>query len=130
MGKGSIKSPLSLGNFALDTAQTDTAPLLFISEVHVDGQLADRTFSWINYEFDRGCLFRLPRTTLAMKADKNGAVVVTNTGKLPAVGVCVGRPGHLHTFNASENYLWLDPGEQRAIRVDALKGLSVGAWNA
>ena len=65
-----------------------------------------------------------------MKVDKSGAVVVTNTGKLPAVGVCVGRPGHLDTFTASENYLWLDAGERHTIRVNALEGLSVGAWNA
>ena len=130
-GNGSIKSPHKLGRFVLDTAQTDTAPLLFVSEVRVGGQLADRTFYWINYEFDRGCLFRLPRTTLSMKVEKNnGAVVVTNTGKLPAVGVNVGRPGHLDTFTASQNYLWLDPGERQMIRVDALDGLSVAAWNA
>ena len=129
-GRGSIRSPLNLGRFELDTARTDNAPLFFVSEVHVDGQPADRTFYWINYEFDRGCLFRLPRTTLSMTLDKsNGAVVVTNTGTLPAVGVNVGRPGHLDTFTASENYLWLDAGERRTIRVDTLDGLSVGAWN-
>ena len=61
---------------------------------------------------------------------ENGAAVVTNTGKLPAVGVNVGREGHLDTFTASENYLWLDAGEQRTIRVNTLDGLSVGAWNA
>ena len=129
-GRGSIKSPLHLGRFQLNFTQTDSAPLLFVSEVHADGQPADRTFYWINYEFDKGCLFRLPRTTVAMTVEENGAVVVTNAGKLPAVGVCVGRPGHLDTFTASENYIWLDAGERHTIRVNEQEGLSVGAWNA
>ena len=130
-GTGDIQSPLYLGQFTLDYTQTDSAPLLFVSEVHLDGQLADRTFYWVNHEFEKGCLFRLPRTTLSLTpVKKNGAVVVTNTGTLPAVGVNVGRPGHLDSFTASENYLWLDAGERRAIRVNTLDGLSVGAWNA
>jgi len=129
-GRGSIKNPLHLGQFTLNTEQTDTAPLLFVSEIQVQGQLANRTFYWINHEFDRGCLFRLPRTTLALKKHKDGTVVVTNTGKLPAVGAFVARPGHLDTFTASENYLWLDAGEKHTIRVDTLEGLSVAAWNA
>ena len=129
-GRGSIKNPIHLGQFTLNTEQTDTAPLLFVSEIQVQGQLANRTFYWINHEFDRGCLFSLPRTTLALKKHKDGTVVLTNTGKLPAVGAFVVRPGHLDTFTASENYLWLDAGEKHTIRVDTLEGLSVAAWNA
>jgi beta-mannosidase len=128
-GQGSIKTPHIVGRFELDTAQTDTTPLLFVSEVHVDGVLAGRTFYWLNYEFDKGCLFRLPRTTLAMEV-KEGAVTVQNTGALPAVGVHVDRPGHLDTFTASENYLWVDAGETRVINVNNTDGLVAAAWNA
>ena len=128
-GRDSIKSPLTVGQFELDTAQTDTAPLLFVTEVHVDGQLADRTFYWVNYEFDKGCLFRLPRTTVALTVE-NGAAVVRNTGALPAVGVHVDRPGHLDTFTVSDNYFWLDAGETRTVRVNSTDGLTAAAWNA
>jgi beta-mannosidase len=127
-GQGSITSPQTVGRFELNTEQTNTTPLLFVSEVRVDGQLTDRTFYWINYEFDKGCLFRLPRTTLAL-AVKDGTAVVTNTGALPAVGVHVDRPGHLDTFTASENYFWLDVGESRTVRVNSTDGLTVAAWN-
>ena len=129
-GTGSIQSPLYLGQFVLDYTQTDSAPLLFVSEVHLDGQLVDRTFYWVNYEFDKGCLFRLPRTTVAMTVESDGTVVVTNTGKLPAVGVSVERPGHQDSFTVSENYLWLDAGEKRTLKVNAQESLSVSAWNA
>ena len=128
-GRGSIKSPLTVGRFELDTTQTDTTPLLFVSEVHVDGQLADRTFYWINHELDKGCLFRLPRTRVALTVE-DGAAVVTNTGALPAVGVHVDRPGHLDTFTASDNYFWLDAGETRTVRVNSTAGLAAAAWNA
>jgi beta-mannosidase len=127
-GKGSIRSPHRVGKFELNTAQTDTTPLLIVSEVRANGVLINRTFYWLNYEFDKGCLFRLPRTTLALTV-KNGQAVVTNTGTLPAVGAHVDRPGHLDTFTASDNYFWLDAGEKRVISVNTSEGLTVAAWN-
>jgi beta-mannosidase len=128
-GKGSIQSPLQVGRFELDTEQTDTLPLLVVSEVCLEGELVDRTFYWVNYDADRGCLFRLPRATLAMTV-KDGRVAVTNTGTIPAVGVHVDQPGHLDTFTASDNYFWLDAGETRLITTSTVSGLTVGAWNA
>jgi beta-mannosidase len=52
-----------------------------------------------------------------------------NTGSLPAVGVHVGRPGHADTFFADENYLWLEPGETKSVKVSDTKGLVLNAWN-
>jgi beta-mannosidase len=128
-GRGSIASPRMVGRFELDTEQTDTAPLLIVSEVKTDGELADRTFCWINYEFDKGCLFRLSRTTLALQVEA-GRVRLTNTGALPAVAAEVRRPGHLDTFTASDNCLWLDPGQSVWVTVNSTEGLTAGAWNA
>jgi beta-mannosidase len=128
-GSDSIVSPLKLGWFMLRHEQTETAPLFHVAEVLCDGQLVDRTYYWINYEFDRGCLFRLPSTTLAMRLS-GLTVCVTNTGALPAVGVHVDRPGHLDTFTASDNYFWLNPGESKDITVNSAEGLVVSAWNA
>lgn len=39
------------------------------------------------------------------------------------------RPGHLDTFTAAENYLWLEPGETGRIPVNTTEGLTVEAWN-
>ena len=128
-GKGPIGSPLQAGRFQLDIDQTDTVPLLVVAEVLKDGALADRTFYWVNYEPTRGCLFRLPRTTVDLQVG-GGAVTVRNTGGLPAVGVHVERPGHAHTFRASDNYFWLDVGESQSVEVSDTVGLVVRAWNA
>ena len=128
-GAGSIASPHNLGYFMLRHEQTETAPLFHVAEIIRDGILFDRTYYWINYEFDRGCLFRLPSTTLSMRISGNNACV-TNTGALPAVGVHVDRPGHLDTFTASDNYFWLNQGESKEITVNAVEGLVVSAWNS
>ena len=56
--------------------------------------------------------------------------MVKNEGPLPAVGVVVSQPGHLDTFLADDNYVWLDAGEDWNLTVNDTKGLSIGAWNA
>ena len=128
-GSGAITAPHKLGEFALEAAQTDTAPLLVVAEVRKNGALADRTFYFVNYEAVKGSLFKLPRTTLALEA-KDGRAVVTNKGPVPAVGAAVLQPGHLDTFTADDNYFWLDPGESNSVRVNSTDGLKVEAWNA
>jgi beta-mannosidase len=128
-GTGPIAAPHPLGEFALTAEQTATTPLFIVAEVKKDGALADRTFYFVNYEAVKDSLFNLPRTTLALKAG-SGTAVVTNTGSLPAVAVTVQRPGHLDTFTAGENFLWLEPGETKRIPVSESSGLSAEAWNA
>ena len=128
-GSGSIKSPQEVGHFRLAFEQTETAPLFVVSEVLLNGRPADRTFYWLNYEFDKGCLFRLPQTRLNMRVNGN-EVVVKNEGELPAAAVNVARPGHLDSFRASDNFFWLDAGEEHAIAVNEPDGLTVEAWNA
>jgi beta-mannosidase len=56
-------------------------------------------------------------------------VILRNTGSLPAVGVNIRRPGHQDTFTASDNFLWLEPGESQAIRVNTTEGLKLEGWN-
>jgi hypothetical protein len=79
-----------------------------MTEVKTCGKLADRTFCFANFEALKDCLFQLPRTELSLEA-KEGALVVSNRGKVPAVAVNVSRPGHADTFRASDNFFWLDP---------------------
>jgi beta-mannosidase len=128
-GSGSVRSPQKVGHFRLAFEQTETAPLFVVSEVLLNGRPADRTFYWLNYEFDKGCLFRLPQTRLGMRVNGN-EVVVKNEGELPAAAVNVARPGHLDSFRASDNFFWLDAGEEHTIAVNEPDGLTVEAWNA
>lgn len=128
-GKEKIESPKRLGNFELSFEQTDTVPLLLVTEVIKNEVLADRTFYWVNYEPVKGCLFTLPHTTLNMKVQGN-SVTVTNTGSLPAVAVHITRPGHLDTFRISDNYFWLDAGESYTVQVSDNNDLKVQAWNS
>jgi beta-mannosidase len=127
-GSGSITAPHRLGEFALTAEQTDTTPLFVVAEVKKNGALADRTFYFVNYEAVKDSLFKLPRTTLDLKIEP-GVAIITNTGPLPAVAVAVQRPGHLDTFTAGENELWLEPGETKHIPVSDTEGLTVEAWN-
>jgi beta-mannosidase len=128
-GKGSIESPVRLGDLSLTFEQTDASPLFITVGVLRKGELFDRTFYWTNYEARKGCLFTLPRTALSLSVS-GGRASVINTGSLPAVAVNISRPGHLDSFTVSDNYFWLDPGEERTVSVSSTEGLTVGAWNA
>ena len=128
-GQSVVASPHRLGTLKLSGEQTATAPLFVVAEVRRGGRLADRTFYFVNYESPTGCLFTLPNTTLAVTTG-DGVAKVTNTGRVPAVGVSILRPGHLDTFVPEDNYFWLAPGESRAVKVSDTDGLTVGAWNA
>ncbi|MCY4537067.1 MAG: beta-mannosidase [Chloroflexi bacterium] len=128
-GRDRVTSPHALGEFSLSYEQTDTVPLFVVAEVWKDDALADRTFYFVNYEPVKGSLFKLPQSDLRLEADGREAIV-SNTGSLPAVAVHVSRPGHLDTFEVSDNYFWLDAGESATLEVNSAKGLTVGAWNA
>jgi beta-mannosidase len=130
-GTGSIADPLELGKLKLTAEQTRTSPLLVTSEVRVGDQLAHRNLYFINYEADKGCLFRLPRASLRWTLDKEAAsVTISNDGDLPAVGVQVKCPGHLHEFTVSDNYFWLNPGESANVKINRTDGITVDAWNS
>jgi beta-mannosidase len=128
-GQGSVGTKKRLGAITVPWQKTEVAPLLVVSEVVKDGQLAFRTFYWLNCDFRRGCLFDLPQTTLSLKVAGKTATV-TNTGKLPAVAAHVDRPNHLDTFRIDDNYFWLDPGESRTLAVNESVNLTAAAWNA
>ncbi|MFC2091036.1 glycoside hydrolase family 2 protein, partial [Bacteroidota bacterium] len=121
-GYGSIASPQYLGSFYLSFEETETSPLLIVSEVRKNDELEARNFYWTNYEYEKECLFGLPETQLELNVLTATEVVIKNTGSLPAVAVNVSRPGHLDTFTISDNYFWLDAGEEKIVRVNATDG--------
>ncbi|HEY4207085.1 MAG TPA: glycoside hydrolase family 2 protein, partial [Puia sp.] len=60
-----------------------------------------------------------------------------NTGRIPAFMVELDITGVKRAFYASDDYLWLAPGESKEISLNVLwrekqqnAHLSVGAWNA
>jgi beta-mannosidase len=127
-GKGSINCVKLLGEFSMDASQTKSAPLFMVLDVKRNGTLIQRNYNFTNFENEKDCLFNLPRTTVAVKTDGN-IVSVKNTGRLPAVGVNITRPGHLDSFTASDNFIWLDPGESQTIRISHPDGVAIDAWN-
>jgi beta-mannosidase len=131
-GIGSIASPLAVGSVTLTADQTRSVPLLVTVEVRVDGTLADRTFYFLNYEQAAGCLFRLPRTSLAWTIDHiSGHIAVSNrSDSVPAVAVRISKSGCLDQMRLSDNYFWLEPGETHMVLSSILDGIEVDAWNA
>ena len=109
--------------------ETDTIPLLIVSEVIKNEMITIRTFYWLNYEYMKGCLFRLPQTRLSFEVCED-RIMITNTGFLPAVAVNVSRPGHLNTFTVSDNFFWLESGERKTLQENSTDGIAVSAWNA
>jgi len=121
-------SPLYLGDFRLSAEETDSTPLFITAEVWKQCNLIHRTFYWFNYEARRGSLFSLPSTTLCCRFSSTQATI-TNLGKIPAVGVEVFRPEHSHTFTVSDNFFWLEPGENKCVHMSDYEGVKVKGWN-
>jgi len=130
IGSGTEGPVKHVGEFSLHPTQTQSVPLLMVVEVWKDGVRADRTFYWLNFEAEPGCLFSLPSTNLEIRARDSGTVTVTNTGSRPAVGVVIEKAGEADTFYASDGYFWLDPGESCNVEVDRTDGVSARALNA
>ena len=127
-GSGPINRAAKLGEFTITPEQAQAAPLMVVAEVRKNGTLADRTFYWTNFHAVKDSLFNLPTTEVSMKIT-DGAASLKNTGKIPAVGVNVSRPGHADTFLAEENYFWIDPGETKTVNVSDARGLVLDGWN-
>jgi beta-mannosidase len=127
-GSGSIDRTRKVGTFHLSAEQTNTEPLFIVVDARVNGELAHRSYYWLNFEQKKDCLFELRQTALSLKADGN-TVTLTNTGAVPAVAATLQRPGHSDTFTANRNFLWIDPGESATVDVNDARGLDARAWN-
>jgi beta-mannosidase len=128
-GSGTIERVKLLSDFSLDAEQTKHAPLFFVLDVLVEGSLAQRNYNFINFETKKDCLFQLPKTSVTMQTRGENQITLTNTGNVPAVAVNIRRPGHQDTFTAADNYIWLEPGESKTIKVNVTQGLSLKGWN-
>ena len=129
-GSGAPGQVAQLGELALDSDQTWSCPLFITADVSTEDGLRDRVFYWLNYAAIQGSLFDRPRTRLAIRADGEHSVAISNFGDKPAVGVHFDCPDISHHFSCADSYFWLDAGEERRIEVSQLDGVGVAAWNA
>lgn len=124
-GSGSVDRVKEVGNFRLEAEQTDATPLIITVDLLLNGQLYNRSYTYMNYEARQGSLFYLPRTHLTWSVSGD-SVTVTNTGKLPAVSVYF-QVGDTASFVCEDNYFFLAAGESATIRVNdasAIRGVS------
>lgn len=129
-GSGEQGQVARLGSFALDTDQTWSCPLFITAEISTANGLQDSVFYWLNYQAIQGSLFDRPATRLAIRADGDDAVTISNIGELPALGAHFDCPAISHRFSCADSYFWLAPGEERRIAVSQLEGVGAAAWNA
>jgi len=128
-GDGSVMHAKKLGDFYVGDEIAASAPLLISIELFVDGERERGTFYWLNYRSVPGSLFMLPKAEVRLEK-KNGAAVITNIGRVPAVGVHFECVKISDSFVCADNYIWLEPGETRTIAVNRDDYDGVQAWNA
>lgn len=128
-GHGSVASVNKLGYFYLTEEQTEHTPLLILTEIVCGSDICYRSFYWLNYRDKTGCLFSLPRTTLAFHISGQ-ELQIKNTGSTLAVGVTIACPDNDTAFLKEDNLFCLYPGEMSTLSVSHSEGVQVGAWNA
>lgn len=127
-GNGDEKTVNQLGTFDLSDSETNARLLLFVSEIVSNKEILFRTFYFMNFEVDKGNLFKLPQTSLKTQRTDSG-ITITNTGDRPAVGVTVKSPGNEHKLTVSQNYFWLNPQESKTVTVNITENIEVDCWN-
>lgn len=115
-GSGSVKAVGKAGDFTLTAEQTAHTPLSITVDLCVEGQYVNRTFVYFNYEYESGCLFYLPRTSLSYSVSGN-TVTIKNTGDLPALSVEL-QTSDSAKFVTSDNFFWLNAGETVTLTVN------------
>jgi beta-mannosidase len=116
------------GELVVPADKAASAPLLLVVEVQSEGKTLDRTFYFMNYQKQKGCLFNLPKTQLTT-TPIDGGLRIANTGSVPAVAVHFECPEISDKFTAEDAYFWLNPGETRDIKTSSTVGVTVKAWN-
>lgn len=120
----------NVGELVVPAGGAASSPLLVTADVRERGSLIHRSWWWLNFAAKPGCLFRLPRTVLAVRR-MPGAIAVRNAGSVPAVGVHWDAPAISDRFMPSNGLFWLEPGEETVVSFTGPDApLRVKAWNA
>jgi beta-mannosidase len=116
---GELKAgtPLYLGDFSLSSAETSSSPLFFVCTIIRNGQRLGRSFYFENCSAVQGSLFQLPPASLVLTQADGCGLNVRNNGSVPAVGVWLSVPNLAHSTTFSDNFLWLNPGEEEAVKL-------------
>ena len=116
-----------VGVFKLDSVQKEAVRLIEV-RLFKEGVFADSLVYFQNYKKDTGCYKRLPQTRVEVTSGR-GKARVKNTGEVAAVGVFIECVKRAADFYASDNFLILQPGEEREVDVNFSDGLTVRGLN-
>lgn len=127
--KNSALQTSKLGTFDLTTEQTKNTPLLICVSTYVDGKQEAKTFYWLNFEKNNGCLFNLPKGVLSATVKNQREIVLKNDGEVPIVGLTLESAKDDTRFTCSDNFLFLEAGESKMVLVNDSEGVTCYAWN-
>lgn len=127
-GTGDNNTVRKLGHISLNRHQTKSSMLFFVIDILHGDKHIYRNYYFTNYEVRPGSLLKMPQTKVDIK--QNGKqILLTNTGKLPAIGVHAEVPGQMSQLIVSENYIWLNPGESKELKINIDSPAIVKGWN-
>ena len=118
-----------LPDLRLSSAQTSAMLLFFKTEIRDScNTLLSRNWYFSNYETRPGIILQARPTSVEyIQSGRN--IQLANTGDYPAVGVKIELPGKADSFTASDNYLWIDPGETLTVQVNTDDTVTLSGWN-
>lgn len=118
-----------LGDVSLNVEQTDAVMLYYKTDVmDAAGKVLARNWYFTNYETKQGCILESKRSKLSYS--QNGRILILkNNDVIPAVGVTVEVPGKASSLLLSDNYFWMDPGEEKKIEINVDGIAVVKGWN-
>ena len=117
-----------IGKIEISESLAASNPLYVTVELRKNGKLVGRTFYWLNFSDETGCMFQVPKTKLSMEM-KEGKAVITNQGNVPAIGVHFNCADVSDQFVTEDNYFWMESGESVEIAVN-MENVGITAWNA
>lgn len=127
-GMGSGRMNEKIGEVSLSREQTRSKMMFFVLDIFLDNKNVYRNYYFKNYETRQGVIMEMPKTKLVFVRTGN-SIEISNTGDFPAIGVHVLCPGYDDQLICSENYIWLDPGESRKIKINLPQQVKVLGWN-
>jgi beta-mannosidase len=127
-GTGDENVVKKLGEIYLNREQTKSTMLFFVLDIVKNNRSIYRNYYFTNYEVRPGSILSMPQTTI--KTERRGnAVILTNTGKYPAIGVHIEVPEKMDQLIVSENYIWLNPQESKKLKINLESPVIVKGWN-
>lgn len=118
-----------LATVILNSRQTDSEMLYYKTDLTDEhGQLIARNWYFSNYETRPGVILESKAATVTVSQEQR-TVTLTNRSAYPAIGVTINATGEEYRLTASENYLWLDPGESRTVTLNRAVPATVSWWN-